>query len=83
MEHGAVATLRPGVAALAARTGLPVIPVATDSGRRWGRRAFRKRAGPIHVVIGTPIPGGLGQAALLAAIQDAWAEAATQMDPCG
>jgi 1-acyl-sn-glycerol-3-phosphate acyltransferase len=40
---GAVLPLHPGVAALASRTGLPVTPVVTDSGRCWGRRAFRKR----------------------------------------
>ena len=28
--------LQPGIAAIAARTGLPVIPVVTDSGRLWG-----------------------------------------------
>ena len=82
-EPGALVPLRPGVSALASRTGLPVIPVATDSGRRWGRRAFRKRAGPIHIVIGQPIPPGLSQAALLAAIQQAWADAAASMPACG
>jgi 1-acyl-sn-glycerol-3-phosphate acyltransferase len=47
--------LQPGVAALAARTGLPVIPVVTDSGRCWGRRGFHKRAGTIHIRILEPI----------------------------
>lgn len=51
-KHGVV---QPGVAALAQRTGLPVIPVATDSGRIWGRRAFRKHPGTIHIVIGEPL----------------------------
>ena len=51
-------TLQPGVAALAARTRLPVIPVATDSGLRWGRRAFRKRPGVIHIAILPPIEAG-------------------------
>ena len=69
---GVEAALRPGIAALAARTGLPVIPVATDSGLCWGRRAFRKTPGVIHVVIGPPIPPGLPQAALIAAIQERW-----------
>jgi len=50
-EPGALLPLQPGVAALAAATGLPVIPVATDSGRCWGRRAFRKRPGVIHVAL--------------------------------
>jgi 1-acyl-sn-glycerol-3-phosphate acyltransferase len=69
---GVEAELRPGIAALAARTGLPVVPVATDSGLCWGRRAFRKTPGVIHVVIGPPIPPGLSQAALIAAIQERW-----------
>ncbi len=72
---GIEAELRPGIAALAARTGLPVIPVATDSGRYWGRRAFRKTPGVIRVVVGPPIPPGLPQAALIVAIQERWREA--------
>jgi 1-acyl-sn-glycerol-3-phosphate acyltransferase len=47
--------LQPGIAALAARTGLPVIPVVTDSGLCWGRRAFQKYPGVIHIQIWPPI----------------------------
>ena len=83
VEPGEIVPLRPGIAALAARTGLPVIPVATDSGQRWGRRAFRKRSGPIHVVIGPAIPPGLGQAALMAALRDAWADGTKRFQACG
>ena len=72
--------MRPGIAALAARTGLPVIPVATDSGRYWGRRAFRKTPGVIRIVVGPPIPPGLPQAALIAAIQQRWREAGLSGD---
>jgi len=72
---GVEAELRPGIAALAARTGLPVIPVATDSGLLWGRRAFRKRPGVIHIVVGPPIPAGLPQAALIATLRERWREA--------
>lgn len=72
---GIEAELRPGIAALAARTGLPVIPVATDSGLYWGRRAFRKMPGSIRIVVGPPIPPGLSQAALIVAIQERWREA--------
>jgi 1-acyl-sn-glycerol-3-phosphate acyltransferase len=57
-EPGALLPLQPGVAALAARTGLPVIPVVTDSGFCWGRRAFRKRPGTIHIRLLEPIPAG-------------------------
>lgn len=83
VEPGAVVALRPGVAALSARTGLPVIPVATDSGHRWGRRAFTKRPGTIHVVIAPPIPPGLSQPALITAIRDAWQASAPPGDACG
>ena len=69
--------------ALAARTGLPVIPVATDSGVRWGRRAFRKTPGPIHIVIGPPLAGVQGQAAVLAALRQAWATGQAQIAGCG
>ena len=44
-EFGSVRELQTGVAALAVRTKLPIFPVATDSGRCWGRRAFHKRPG--------------------------------------
>lgn len=64
-EPGALLPLQPGVAALAARTGLPVIPVITDSGMLWGRRAFHKHPGTIHVVIRTPIPAGPGREILM------------------
>ncbi len=80
---GVQAPLRPGIAALAARTKLPVIPVATDSGLRWGRRAFFKRPGPIHIAIAPPLPTGLRQEALLAALRQSWAQAAKQFGACG
>lgn len=83
VAHGARTELRPGIAALAARTGLPVIPVATDSGLLWGRRAFRKHPGTVHIVVGVPIPPGLPQAALLATLQERWEAAQAHMDPCG
>ena len=69
---GHAVKLQPGVAAVALATGLRVIPVATDSGLRWGRRAFAKRPGIIHIAIGPPIPPGLGRDALLEQIGAAW-----------
>ncbi len=64
-EPGTLLPLQPGVAALAAGTGLPVIPVLTDSGRCWGRRAFHKHPGTIHIVIRPAIPRGLKREALM------------------
>jgi 1-acyl-sn-glycerol-3-phosphate acyltransferase len=69
-EPGKPGTLQSGIAALAARTGLPVIPVSTDSGRFWGRRAFRKKPGTIHIVIGQPIPARTERKELMQALED-------------
>jgi 1-acyl-sn-glycerol-3-phosphate acyltransferase len=71
---GTVLPLHPGIAALAARTGLPVVPVATDSGRCWGRRAFRKHPGVIRVAIHPPLAPGLPRAALLAQLSAIYAQ---------
>lgn len=58
-EPGTVGPLQPGVAALAARTKTPIIPVATDSGLCWSRKAFVKRPGTITIAVGEPIPASL------------------------
>jgi 1-acyl-sn-glycerol-3-phosphate acyltransferase len=74
MPPGRRGVLQPGIAALAARTELPVIPVTTDSGRCWGRRAFNKRPGVIHVAIGPPLPAGLSRGELIERLDRAFAE---------
>ncbi len=71
-EPGRVLPLQPGVAAMAARTGLPVIPVVTNSGRCWGRRAFRKRAGTIHIRLLPPIAATGGRNSLMATLTAAF-----------
>lgn len=81
VEPGQHVSLHPGVAAIAAKTHLPVIPVATDSGRRWGRRAFRKQPGPIHVRILPPLPAELPRAELLPRLQSAWDAGALAVPP--
>ncbi len=64
--------LQPGVAAMAAAVKLPVVPVATDSGLRWGKNAFFKRPGPIHLAICPPLSAGMTREGLLSGIQAAW-----------
>ncbi len=59
----------PGVVALGAAVGRPIIPAATDSGVFWGRRAFAKRPGVLTVAVLPPLPAGLPRAALLAQMQ--------------
>lgn len=58
VPHGDRPPLRPGFAGLYRTLGLPVVPVAHDSGRLWGR-GFVKRAGTIHFRVGEVIPPGL------------------------
>lgn len=62
---------QPGVVAIAGASAAPVIPVATDSGRVWGRRAFLKRPGVIRISVLPPLPPGLPRARLLAALEAA------------
>ena len=50
--------LRSGFAALYRALGLPVVPVAVDSGRRWGR-GFVHRSGTVTLKVGKTIPPGL------------------------
>lgn len=50
--------LRPGFAGLYRALGLPVVPVAHDSGRLWSR-GLVKQAGTIHFKVGETIPAGL------------------------
>jgi len=44
-----------GGALLAASSGVPVVPVAHNAGRLWGRHAFSKHPGLITMSIGAPI----------------------------
>ncbi len=56
---------QPGVAALYRQLGVPLVPVAVDSGLFWGRRSFWKRPGRITVEILPAIaPGGERRAVL-------------------
>jgi 1-acyl-sn-glycerol-3-phosphate acyltransferase len=56
--HGTTPPLQPGFAGLYRALGLPVIPVAVDSGRLWPK-GLLKRAGTVHIRVGETIPAGL------------------------
>lgn len=60
-----------GGAMLAARTQMPVVPIAHNAGCFWGRNQWRKRPGTIDVVIGPPIETqGLSATAINALAED-------------
>jgi 1-acyl-sn-glycerol-3-phosphate acyltransferase len=63
--------LQPGFAGLYRALGLPVVPVALDSGRLWPRRSFAKRPGIVTIRFGEPIPPGLPRARIEAAVHSA------------
>jgi len=59
VPHGESPPLRAGFAGLYALLGLPVVPIAVDSGRVSPRGKFMKRAGTITYKVGEIVPPGL------------------------
>ena len=58
VRFGESPPLQSGFAGLYRALGLPVVPIALDSGRLWPR-GFVKRPGVIHFKVGEIIPAGL------------------------
>lgn len=68
---GSVKRFGQGAAMLAARTQVPVVPIAHNAGCFWGRNQWRKRPGTVDVVIGPPIQTqGLSATAINALAED-------------
>lgn len=63
-----------GGALLAASSGVPVIPIAHNAGRLWGRNAFTKQPGLITMSIGKPIATQGRKADEINAEVEAWIE---------
>ncbi|MDH4216930.1 MAG: 1-acyl-sn-glycerol-3-phosphate acyltransferase [Gallionella sp.] len=70
-----------GGALLAASSGVPVIPVAHNAGRLWGRNAFSKHPGVITMSIGAPIATQGRKADEINAEVEAWIENEIQQLP--
>ena len=51
--------------------GMPVVPIAMDSGRLWPRNAFIRRSGVVTFRLGEPIPPGLPRAEIEARVHAA------------
>ena len=62
VHPGEQPALQPGFAGLYRALGLPVAPVALDSGRLWPRRSFVKRPGVITIRFEEQIPPGFPRA---------------------
>jgi len=68
---GARPPLQPGFAGLYRALGLPVVPVALDSGRLWPRHRFAKRPGRVTFAFGEPLPPGMKRGDVEAAVHAA------------
>lgn len=60
--HGTQPKLQSGFAGLYKIAGLPIIPIAMNSGKLITKGSFAKRSGTIHFLIGEAIPPGLPRA---------------------
>jgi 1-acyl-sn-glycerol-3-phosphate acyltransferase len=59
-----------GTAALYRQLGVPVVPMALNSGLFWGRRKFVKRPGMITLEILPAIPPGLSREAFMETLRE-------------
>lgn len=69
--HGTRPELKPGLAGLYRMLGVPIVPVACDSGRLLPRDSWVKRAGLVHFKVGQPIPPGLPREEVEARVHEA------------
>lgn len=67
---GATPPLRSGFVGLYKALGLPVVPIAVDSGRLWGR-GLVKQSGVVTFRVGETIPPGLGRDEVERRVHDA------------
>jgi 1-acyl-sn-glycerol-3-phosphate acyltransferase len=59
-----------GIAALYRQLGVPVVPMALNSGLFWGRRKWIKRPGVLTLEILPPIPPGLSREVFMKTLQE-------------
>ncbi|MCA8908273.1 MAG: 1-acyl-sn-glycerol-3-phosphate acyltransferase [Rhodospirillaceae bacterium] len=76
---GVPAPYHPGVAALYGALGLPVVPVAVNSGLFWPRHSFVKKSGTVTVEILTAIQPGLNRKAFMERLETELEAASTRL----
>jgi 1-acyl-sn-glycerol-3-phosphate acyltransferase len=76
---GARVPYQQGVAALYRQLGVPLVPVAVNSGLFWGRRQFLKRPGTIIVEILPAIPPGGERRIVMAELENRIETATTRL----
>ncbi|TDQ83921.1 1-acyl-sn-glycerol-3-phosphate acyltransferase [Dongia mobilis] len=76
---GASRPYQPGIAALYAQLGVPVVPVALNSGLYWGRKAILKKPGTITIEYLEPIPPGLDRKTFMRELETRIETASTRL----
>jgi 1-acyl-sn-glycerol-3-phosphate acyltransferase len=69
-----------GTAALYRQLGVPVVPIALNSGLFWGRRKWIKRPGVLTLEILPPIPPGLSREAFMRTLHEKIEEATARLE---
>ena len=59
VRPGAVLPYKPGIAKVYRDVGVPIVPLALNSGMFWGRNSFFKKSGTVIFEFMPPIPPGL------------------------
>jgi len=75
MPPGERGRYHPGGAMLARKAGVPVVPVAHNSGSYWSRRSFLKLPGVVEVRVGPPIDTAGKRPKQINAAAEDWIEA--------
>ncbi|MCH2548186.1 MAG: 1-acyl-sn-glycerol-3-phosphate acyltransferase [Alphaproteobacteria bacterium] len=63
-------TYHPGVAALYTQLGVPLVPVALNSGLCWGRKAVLKKAGIVTIRFLQPFAEGMNRKVFMAQLRE-------------
>ena len=78
-EPGKKLPYHPGVAAIYRETGLPIVPIALNSGLFWARNAWLKNPGTIVLEVLPPIPPGLDRHAVMDRLEREIEEASARL----
>jgi len=70
MPPGRAGRYHPGVAALYTSLGLPVVPVALNSGLFWGRRSLLLRSGTVTMEFLAPLKPGMDRKVFMELLQE-------------
>jgi 1-acyl-sn-glycerol-3-phosphate acyltransferase len=78
-QPGAKLPYHPGIAAVYKQAGVPVIPVALNSGLFWGRRSFAKKPGKIIIEFLPPLPPGMDRKTFIVELESRVEEASNRL----